>query len=151
MEVIKIKTHGQFKLTAYKEKMQFIILSELLEAMQVEFIEDVLKFIKTDINWGSSIHTMELPGVGKKEVIQITRVMGLIYWLPESIVSFLPRWEVFTMLVVHLETYMEFFQWKMEQIEEQVQNYQDAVELQEKCSEDVINQQALLIEKLKQL
>ena len=151
MEVIQIKTHGRFKLTAYKDKIQFVILSELLQAMKVEFIDDIIVYIKKDINWGSSIHEMDLPEVGKKEVIQITKAMGLIYWIPESVVSFLPRWEVFTALYVHLETYLEFFQWKMQSIEEQIQNYQDAVELQAKCADDVINQQSVLIEKLKKL
>lgn len=70
MEKIRIKTAGPIQLTAYKNKIQFIVLEDLLNAMKAEYVEEVIDYIKQDTHWFTSIKTMDLPDVGKKKLFQ---------------------------------------------------------------------------------
>jgi hypothetical protein len=149
MEVIRIKTIGKFQLTAYKDKIQFIVLEDLLNALQVEFIEDVIKYIKEDQHWWTSVKQMDLPEVGTKDVIQITHALGLIYWLPLGMVQFLHKWEVYTALSVHLEMYLEFFQWQLKEVSRITGNIEKANAEMDKQNHIIIENQALIIEELK--
>lgn len=150
MEVIRIKTIGKFELTAYKNTIQFIVLEDLLNALQVEFVEDVIKYIKEDLHWWTSVKQMDLPEVGTKDVIQLTHALGLIYWLPLGMVDFLHKWEVYTALSVHLETYLEFFSWKLDEVNRITANIQGAYEEMNKQNGIIIDSQAGIIETLKQ-
>lgn len=116
MEKIRIKTAGPIQLTAYKDKIQFIVLEDLLNAMKAEYIEEVIDYIKQDTHWFTSIKTMDLPDVGKKEVVPITTALGLIHWVPDSVISFMGKHEVFQILTMHVETYLEFYEWKISEI-----------------------------------
>jgi len=150
MEVIEIKAPCQFKLMAYKDKIQFIVLAELLEAMQVEFVEDVIQYIKEDQHWFTSVKQMDLPEVGTKDVIQLTHALGLIYWLPVGMVEFMNKHEVYTALAIHLETYLEFFQWKLDEVNRLADDIHGAYEEMNKQNNIIIDNQAVIIEKLKQ-
>lgn len=150
MEVIKIKTHGQFELTAYKDKIQFIDLAELLEALQVEFVEDVIKYIKEDLHWFTSVKQMDLPEVGTKDVIQLTHALGLIYWLPNGMVEFLNKHEVYNAIAIHLETYLEFFQWKLSEVEKSIDKMESLRLNLNTETNNIIKVQSEMIDQLKE-
>ena len=151
MEKIEIKTHGRFKLTAWKDTIQFIVLDELLTALGVEYKPEVIDYIKQDVNWYCDVKKMEIPGLGEVEVMQLTRVLGLIYWLPDKVMNFIRQHEVATALVVHLETYLEFFQWKIAEVEKHIKIVDDARDELDNNSEYIIEQQAQLIKKLQDM
>lgn len=149
MEVIRIKTIGKYELTAYKDKIQFIVLEDLLNTLQVEFVEDVIKYIKEDLHWWTSIKQMDLPEGGTKDVIQLTHALGLIYWLPIGMVEFMNKHEVYTALAIHLETYLEFFQWKLDEVNKITDNREGAYEEMNKQNSIIIYNQSCIIETLK--
>src|SRR5665647_1174454 len=118
MEKIRIKTGASFQLDAYKnDKIQFIVLEDLLKALQVEYVEDLIEYIKKDMHWFTSVKQLDIPEAGTRDAIQITHALGLIYWLPASVVEFIPKHEVYNALAIHLELHLEFFQWQLADIE----------------------------------
>ncbi len=118
--------------------------------MQVEFIEDVIQYIKKDMHWFTSVKQMDLPEVGTKEVIQLTHALGLIYWLPNGVVEFIHKHEVYTALAIHMETYLEFFRWKLEEVNRLTDDILGSYEEMNKQNNIIIDNQATIIEKLKQ-
>lgn len=150
MEKIRIKTAASFQLNAWKnDKIQFIVLEDLLKAMQVEYVEDVIEFIKKDMHWFTSIKQLDIPEVGTRDAIQITHALGLIYWLPTSVVEFIPKHEVYNALAVHLELFLEFFQFKLAEFGRLHDKIVGAYAEMEKANQYIISQQTELIDKIK--
>ncbi len=150
MEKIRIKTAGPLQMDAWKnDKIQFIVLEDLLKAMQVEYVEDVIEYIKQDLHWYTSVKQLDIPEVGLKDAIQITRALGLIFWLPVGVVEFLPKHEVLNILSVHLELHLEFFQWQIAEISRIHGTIEGAYKEMEKQSNIIIETQSLIIDELK--
>lgn len=150
MEKIRIKTASTFQLDAWKnDKIQFIVLEDLLKAMQVEYVEDVIEYIKKDMHWFTSVKQLDIPEVGARDAIQITHALGLIYWLPTSVVEFISKHEVYNTLAIHLELHLEFFQWKLDEIEKYSEKIESAYDDMLKANDVIITNQALMIAELK--
>jgi len=150
MEKIRIKTASTFQLDAWKnDKIQFIVMEDLLKAMQVEYVEDVIEYIKKDMHWYTSVKQLDIPEVGTRDAIQITHALGLIYWLPASVVEFIPKHEVYNALAIHLELYLEFFQFKLAEFEKIHDKIVGAYAKMEEVNQYIIDQQTELIDKLK--
>lgn len=150
MEKIRIKTAGALPMNAWKSgEIHFIILNDLLSAMRVEYIEDVVQYIKQDMHWFTSVKQLDIPEIGTCDVVQITHALGIIYWLPENIVEFFLRHQVFNMLAVHLQLRQEFFNWKVAEFGRIYDRLEGAYKEMEKQSNIIIENQSAMIDELK--
>ena len=150
MEKIRIKTGGLILLDAWRnDTIQFIVLEDLLKAMKVEYVEDVIDYIKQDMHWYTSIKQLDIPKVGTSEAIPITHALGLIYWLPENLVDFITKHEIYNALALHLEFHLELLKWKYDVIDNYMEKMDIAYEKMQEANDVIVNNQALMIEVLK--
>ena len=150
MEKIRIKTAGKIQLDAWRnDTIQFIVLEDLLKAMKVEYVEDVIDYIKQDMHWYTSIKQLDIPKVGTSEAIPITHALGLIYWLPENLVDFITKHEIYNALALHLEFHLELLKWKYDVIDNYMEKMDIAYEKMQEANDVIVNNQALMIEVLK--
>ncbi len=149
MEKIRIRTAGTLQLDAWRnDTIQFIVLEDLLKAMKIEYIEGLIDNIKQDLHWYASIKQLNIPNVGTRDAIQITHALGLIYWLPDTIVELILKREVYSILALHLEFHLELFNWKYDMLENYAEKMDMAYYEMEKANNIIIKNQVLIIDVL---